>query len=32
MWLDKPQIEMRKMLADWLAGPPEERALRAAAE
>jgi phenylpropionate dioxygenase-like ring-hydroxylating dioxygenase large terminal subunit len=26
MWLDRPGIEMRKILAQWLDGPPEERA------
>ena len=32
MWLDRPQLEMRKLLADWLSGPPEERLYETAAE
>jgi phenylpropionate dioxygenase-like ring-hydroxylating dioxygenase large terminal subunit len=26
MWMDRPGIEMRKMLSEWLSGPPETRA------
>jgi phenylpropionate dioxygenase-like ring-hydroxylating dioxygenase large terminal subunit len=31
MWLDRAQLEMRKLLRDWLNGPPEERVYDTAA-